>query len=120
MKGLFRQHRTARQDQIEIFRHLARRGGLRAARRFFAQSEATFQRLATLPNLGTAFDPSDPRYAGVRYCPVLRFKSYVIFYRPVPDGIEILRILHGSRDLEVLLTSVLDDETEDEDAPEAE
>ena len=25
---------------------------------------------------------------------------YVIFYRPIPDGIEIVRVLHGARDLE--------------------
>lgn len=25
---------------------------------------------------------------------------YVVFYQPIPDGIEIVRVLHGSRDLE--------------------
>ena len=29
--------------------------------------------------------------------------AYVIFYRPLPDGIEVVRVLHGARDLEALL-----------------
>jgi toxin ParE1/3/4 len=29
--------------------------------------------------------------------------SYVIFYRPIPDGVEIARILNASRDIEALL-----------------
>lgn len=26
-------------------------------------------------------------------------KRYVVFYRPLPDGIEILRVLHSARDI---------------------
>jgi toxin ParE1/3/4 len=26
-------------------------------------------------------------------------KNYVIFYRPLEDGIEIVRVLHGAQDL---------------------
>ena len=28
--------------------------------------------------------------------------NYLVFYRPRPDGIELLRVLHGARDLEAL------------------
>jgi toxin ParE1/3/4 len=28
--------------------------------------------------------------------------SYVIFYRPAPDGLELLRVLHGARQIEDL------------------
>jgi len=34
--------------------------------------------------------------------------NYLVFYRPRPDGIDLLRVLHGARDLEALF----------EDAPE--
>ena|SRR5450631_890579 len=30
-------------------------------------------------------------------------KAYVIFYRPLPDGIEIIRVLHGARDVGTIL-----------------
>jgi len=28
--------------------------------------------------------------------------DYVIFYRPVPDGIQVIRVLHGARDIPTL------------------
>jgi toxin ParE1/3/4 len=42
----------------------------------------------------------------VRSWPV---SNYLVFYRPRPDGIELLRVLHGARDLEALF----EDDTED-------
>ena len=118
MKGIFRRRREARQDLVEIFRQIARNSGLRVARRFLSQAEATFQRLASPPNMGTAFEPGQPRFAGLRYCPVARFKTFIIFYRPLPDGIEVFRVLDGSRDLEGVLATDLDAEADDdEEAP---
>jgi toxin ParE1/3/4 len=35
-------------------------------------------------------------------------KSYIIFYQPFEGGIEILRVLHGSRDIERIFESFLD------------
>jgi len=32
------------------------------------------------------------------------FDSYLIFYRPIAEGVEIYRVLHGARDLRRLLT----------------
>lgn len=34
---------------------------------------------------------------------------YIIFYRPLPDGVEIVRVLHGARDLDVIFHSDSDD-----------
>jgi len=30
------------------------------------------------------------------------FERYLIFYRPLTDGVEILRAIHGARDIERL------------------
>jgi toxin ParE1/3/4 len=30
-------------------------------------------------------------------------KQYVIFYRVIPEGIEVIRVLHGSRDMDQVL-----------------
>lgn len=30
--------------------------------------------------------------------------NYVIFYRPIGDGIEIVRVLHGARDIDAAFT----------------
>jgi toxin ParE1/3/4 len=30
----------------------------------------------------------------------LVFERYVIFYHPLPDGVEVIRVLHGMRDID--------------------
>ena len=40
--------------------------------------------------------------ADVRSWPIGGFKNHLIFYRPAPHGIEVLRILHGARDLDAI------------------
>lgn len=32
----------------------------------------------------------------------LAFGRYVVFYMPLPDGIDVVRVLHGSRDIDAL------------------
>ncbi len=76
---------------------------MQVADRFFAQAEATFARLARPPGIGTRHEPDDPLYADLRYFPVSRFRVYLVFYRPVPRGIEVLRVLHGARDIHGIL-----------------
>ncbi len=52
------------------------------------------QGLASNPRLVPARDEMSP---GLRS---LVFESYVIFYHPIPNGVEVVRVLHGMRDLE--------------------
>jgi toxin ParE1/3/4 len=82
------------------------------AERFLRVAEAAFELLARMPTIGTAWDSPDPRLAGVRVYPLPRgFRNYLVFYRPLPDGVEILTVLHGARDLGVALEDVDVDET---------
>jgi plasmid stabilization system protein ParE len=37
-----------------------------------------------------------------------RFEKHLIFYRPMKDGIEVIRVLHASRDL----VAVLDEDSD--------
>jgi toxin ParE1/3/4 len=90
---------------VDIFRYYAREAGFRVARRFFAQADATLTRLASMPGIGTQYEHDHPALAGVRYFPISRFRSYVVFYRPVADGIEIIRVLHGASDIDATLRS---------------
>jgi toxin ParE1/3/4 len=56
------------------------------------------QQLANVPGLGV------PRE---EYCGLYKFPvgHYLIFYRPSAEGIEVIRILHGARDLQRILQS---------------
>ena len=44
-----------------------------------------------------------PRLTGLRVFPVRGFPKHLIFYRPVADGIELVRVLHGARDVAAIL-----------------
>jgi len=44
----------------------------------------------------------NPEFTGVRMWRVKGFRRYLIFYRPIEDGIEIVRVIHSSRDIAAL------------------
>lgn len=50
--------------------------------------------LAEQPEMG-----EDRPGFGVRGCRSYTVGSYVVFYRPIADGIQVARVVHGSRDL---------------------
>jgi toxin ParE1/3/4 len=96
--SVVRQLLGARRDLVAAVAYLAGRSE-GAARRFRIEAEATFKRLAGMPGMGTPYEPDDPTYADLRYFPVSKFRTYLVFYRPLPDGIEVVRVLHGARDI---------------------
>ncbi len=55
-----------------------------------------FRVLATQPSMGRARDELAP---DVRSFP---FGRYVIFYMPLDDGIDVVRVLHGARDVDAV------------------
>lgn len=62
-----------------------------------------FELLARNPALGRK--RPFRRHKNIRSWVVTEFTNYLIFYRELPDGygVEILRVLHGARDLDALL-----------------
>jgi toxin ParE1/3/4 len=97
----------ARRDLVDVFYHYARQGAVRTARRFLIQAEATMKRLAGMPGIGTRYQPDEPLFGELRYLPVSRFPAYLVFYRAIPGGIEVVRVLHGARDVDGLLADEL-------------
>jgi hypothetical protein len=53
--------------------------------------------------LGTRDDPEREQLGEPRYFPIVRFRKYLVFYGPRTDGIEVLRVPHGARDLDAVL-----------------
>jgi toxin ParE1/3/4 len=68
-----------------------------AARRWLARIRAEFRLLARNPGMG---EPSPDFSRGD--CRRFVFGSYLIFFRPVDRGIEVIRVLHGGRDIRLL------------------
>jgi toxin ParE1/3/4 len=60
---------------------------------FVAKIDAKFQILAKQPGIGRL---RDELAADLRSLPIGR---YVIFYLSLANGVEIIRVLHGSRDI---------------------
>jgi toxin ParE1/3/4 len=79
-----------------------------AASRFLDEAEATIHRLEQFPKLGRACRFRDPALAGVRKR-LIHGTRYMLYYLPIDDGIEVLRILHGSREVGRVLGESDDD-----------
>ena len=71
-----------------------------SARRFVAAVESAYNQLALMPELAGRYDLEyiNPR---LRAWQVPGFENYIIFYVPLRDGsgIDVLRVLHGARDI---------------------
>jgi toxin ParE1/3/4 len=85
----------AKADLIEIWDYIADDSETRADA-FIETIDKKFHALVDAPYLGIARDEIE---TNLRSFPVGR---YVIFYRRITEGIEIIRILHGARDLNVI------------------
>lgn len=70
-----------------------------AAFRFLHAAEQTFHDLERMPKIGAPREFKDARLAGIRIWLVRGFPKHLIFYRPLEDGVEIIRVLHSARDI---------------------
>jgi len=89
---------AARQDLVDIALGIAERSGSReAGSEFAAKLEARCERLAALPGLmGTLRPELRP---GIRS---IVHNNYLIFFHYVGEGIEVVNILPGRRNLDLL------------------
>ena len=92
----------AKRDIIEHFVFIAEAGGLETAERFLDSVSNTLEELARMPRMGVLRRFRNPSFGDVRMWRVKDFRKYLIFYRLLGDGIEVLRVLHGARDIESL------------------
>ena len=81
-------------------------GGLDLGLRFLGAVEQTWELLREFPLSGRECAWLDERLHGVRRTMVASpFEVYLVFYRVDDDAVEVVRVLHGSRDIpSVLLT----------------
>ncbi len=82
----------AEDDLVDILVYLRRRDE-RAADRFEADFEGKCRILAQFPMMGRARPELTPSLRSFAINP------YVIFYEPLDDGVRIVRVIHGSRDI---------------------
>jgi toxin ParE1/3/4 len=103
MKGKARIRRAAVEDLFEIANHIAQRN-LSAGIRFYLAAKRQIQQIADHPRGGTKFYKTKrAELAELRFWPIRRYRTYLIFYLPTDDGIDVIRVLHGARYLPSIL-----------------
>ena len=83
--------RQAHADLDAIWDYVAQRN-VQAADRLIKKIAKKYDTLSLFPEIGTAYEELAPRLRG------FVVGKYVIYYRPLENGVEIIRVLHGARD----------------------
>lgn len=91
----------AKQDLSEIWTYIADYDE-DLATKFLEQIHDKCLNLAAFPQMGRA------RHELLINLRSFAIKNYIIFYLPTEDGVEILRVLRGARDIEKLFQDVID------------
>ena len=82
----------AKQDMREIWKFVSKVNRL-GADNLIKEITSKFSTLAQFPEMGR------PRNDLLLYLRSFAVKNYLILYQPNPQGIEIFRVVHGSRDI---------------------
>ena len=86
---------SSRADVADILRYL-RLNSRQGARRVHRAIDQTFSFLAENPFAG----PSRTEFGvAMRSYPVRAYPHYLVFYLPLPDGVQVVRVMHGARNL---------------------
>ncbi|SRR6266404_4187398 len=87
---------SARSDLVNVREYIASENK-RAAARIIREIKASFKTLLEFPEMGRR---RDELRQGLRSFPI---KKYVVFYFVTEDRVKIVRVLHGSRDIDTIL-----------------
>lgn len=97
--------RQAEEDITDIWSIISENNS-KAADAFLDAIEEASALLSSTPEIGSPRYFSHPELQGLRFLPLRRFETYLLFYRALADEdvVEIVRIVHGARDLPGLFT----------------
>lgn len=79
--------------------YLAREAGIDLALRLCDSAARTFDLIAKNPGIGERHVSLNPRLAGLRVWRIEGFANHLVFDRLEGGEVEIVRVLHGARDL---------------------
>jgi toxin ParE1/3/4 len=92
-------HPDAVQDIDDIFDYIAI-DNPDAARRVYKSMHESFDRLLETPMIGRIRQSN--HVPGLRTWRIEKFPTYIILYRTTEIDVQILRILHGARDIDAM------------------
>jgi toxin ParE1/3/4 len=95
---------AAKRDLIGQWVWYAENANIEVADRFLRAAENSLALLFRQPESGAAFFVSKAELQGIRRSPISDgFEKILLFYFPLKNGADLVRVIHGSRDLERLL-----------------
>ncbi|MEO6436476.1 MAG: type II toxin-antitoxin system RelE/ParE family toxin [Tepidisphaeraceae bacterium] len=103
-----RRTRQVGDDVVAIYRYIHARSE-QSADKVFDAIEKSVRSLLDAPGVGRHWNSPDPRLEGMRVTTVRPYRNYLIFFRTVPDGIEVFRIVHAARSLQPLVDEIVID-----------
>jgi toxin ParE1/3/4 len=74
-----------------------------AARRVVGAYTRLLRQIGEFPASGRRYSPQLPHRHDIRFVALPKFPNYLVFYRVHHDRVEILRFLHGARDIEATI-----------------
>ena len=89
---------AARRDLVDYYEYLVELSDRSTAVRFRSAVDDVLQKLAAMPQLGVARQFRNAELEGTRMWLVPGFREIMIFYRPMDNGIEVLRVVHAKQD----------------------
>lgn len=108
-KGRIKIRPTASADIDREAINIATWSGVDAGLRFYDACQESFDLLASQPKLGVRRDYGFTDLADMRLWRPKGFDDYLIFYRPIRGGIEVLKVVHGSRHLPILFAEFVEE-----------
>ena len=104
----------AKRDIMEQADYIAK-DSMKSSERFLRATDKTMHQIAAMPGIGVLRDFDNPELAGMRMVPVSGFPKVGIYYLATEDTIEIVRVLHGARDIaSIFAPDKSEENTEDE------
>jgi toxin ParE1/3/4 len=102
VRGRYRLQPRAIRDLDDQADYLAAEAGLETAISFLESAHNTFARLSQQPQAEWRHRFKHGLLRGVRVFRLIEFDKFLVFYRPEAEGIRILRVIHGSQDIDAL------------------
>jgi toxin ParE1/3/4 len=93
---------AADSDIVEAAGYLAEAAGTDVALRFYLRVDGAFLMLSSNPSIGHPRSFRRADLAAMRSWRVPGFDNWLIFYRATSRKLEIVRVVHGARDLDRL------------------
>lgn len=93
---------AAAQDLDSQAEYLAQHAGVETGVRFYRAAEETFRMLASRPEMGRVVEFPHPTLSGLRAFPLREFPRHLVFYKFIGNDLDVVRVLHGARDIESL------------------